>query len=93
MKSELGIMIQSPFEEFEEWIQKIAENRLPELRKGQFIYNMAYTEFPDQVDLLGYCGLDCFHNDMMIHPSIPHGIIKDELIDFINQQQIYGSIF
>ena len=60
MKSELGIMIQSPFEEFEEWIQKIAENRLPELRKGQFIYNMAYTEFPDQVDLLGYCGIDCF---------------------------------
>ena len=84
MKSELGIMIQSPFEEFEEWIQKIAENRLPELRKGQFIYNMAYTEFPDQVDLLGYCGLDCFHNDMMIHPFLMELSKMNSLISLIS---------
>lgn len=86
MKSELGIMIQSPFEEFEEWIQKIAENRLPELRKGQFIYNMAYTEFPDQVDLLGYCGLDCFHNDMMIHPFLMELSKMNSLISLISNR-------
>lgn len=86
MKSELGIMIQSPFEEFEKWIQKIAENRLPELRKGQFIYNMAYTEFPDQVDLLGYCGLDCFHNDMMIHPFLMELSKMNSLISLISNR-------
>ena len=86
MKSELGIMIQSPFEEFEEWIQKIAENRLRELRKGQFIYNMAYTEFPDQVDLLGYCGLDCFHNDMMIHPFLMELSKMNSLISLISNR-------
>ena len=86
MKSELGIMVQSPFEEFEEWIQKIAENRLPELRKGQFIYNMAYTEFPDQVDLLGYCGLDCFHNDMMIHPFLMELSKMNSLISLISNR-------
>lgn len=86
MKSELGIMIQSPFEEFEEWIQKIAENRLPELRKGQFIYNMAYTEFPDQVDLLGYCGIDCFHNDMMIHPFLMELSKMNSLISLISNR-------
>ena len=86
MKSERGIMIQSPFEEFEEWIQKIAENRLPELRKGQFIYNMAYTEFPNQVDLLGYCGLDCFHNDMMIHPFLMELSKMNSLISLISNR-------
>ena len=97
MKSELGIMIQSPFEEFEEWIQKIAENRLPELRKGQFIYNMAYTEFPDQVDLLGYCGIDCFHNDLMIHPFVMEltgpKLWLIRVLRIVHMMQIYGSIF
>lgn len=86
MKSELGIMIQSPFEEFEEWIQKIAENRLPELRKGQFIYNIAYTEFPDQVELLGYCGIDCYHNDMMIHPFLMELSKMNSLISLISNR-------
>ena len=79
-------MILLPFEEFEEWIQKIAENRLRELRKGQFIYNMAYTEFPDQVDLLGYCGLDCFHNDMMIHPFLMELSKMNSLISLISNR-------
>lgn len=86
MKSELRTMILLPFEEFEEWIQKIAENRLRELRKGQFIYNMAYTEFPDQVDLLGYCGLDCFHNDMMIHPFLMELSKMNSLISLISNR-------
>lgn len=86
MNSKLGIMIQSPFEEFEGWIQKIAENRLPELRKGQFIYNMAYTEFPDQVDLLGYCGIDCFHNDLMIHPFLMELSKMNSLISLISNR-------
>ena len=86
MKSVLGIMIQSPFEEFEGWIQKIAENRLPELRKGQFIYNMTYTEFPDQVDLLGYCGIDCFHNDSMIHPFLMELSKMNSLISLISNR-------
>lgn len=86
MNSRLGIMIQSPFEEFEGWIQKIAENRLPELRKGQFIYNMTYTEFPDQVDLLGYCGIDCFHNDSMIHPFLMELSKMNSLISLISNR-------
>ena len=88
MNSKLGIMIQSPFEEFEGWIQKIAENRLPELRKGQFIYNMAYTEFPDQVDLLGYCGIDCFHNDSMIHPFLMELSKMNSLISLISNRVV-----
>ena len=62
MKSELGIMIQSPFEEFEEWIQKIAENRLPELRKCQFIYNLCKDlkdkGLIDGIGMQGYWGID-----------------------------------
>ena len=59
-----------PFEGFEAWVRYIADNRLPELRKGQFIYNLLYISFPEQVELLGYYGIDCFHNDMMIHPFL-----------------------
>ena len=88
METETKRMIQSPFEEFEEWIQKIAENRLRELRKGQFIYNMAYTEFPDQVDLLGYCGIDCFHNDSMIHPFLMELSKMNSLISLISNRVV-----
>lgn len=86
MKSELRTSILLPFEEFDEWVQNIAENRPPELRKGQFIYNIAYTEFPDQVELLGYCGIDCYHNDLMIHPFLMELSKMNSLISLISNR-------
>ena len=88
MNSKLGIMIQSPFEEFEAWVQYIADNRSPELRKGQFIYNLLYISFPEQVDLLGYCGIDCFHNDSMIHPFLMELSKMNSLISLISNSVV-----
>ncbi len=88
MNSKLGIMIQSPFEEFEAWVQYIADNRSPELRKGQFIYNLLYISFPEQVDLLGYCGIDCFHNDSMIHPFLMELSKMNSLISLISNRVV-----
>lgn len=81
-------MIQSPFEEFEAWVQYIADNRSPELRKGQFIYNLLYISFPEQVDLLGYCGIDCFHNDSMIHPFLMELSKMNSLISLISNRVV-----
>ena len=53
MKSELRTMILLPFEEFEAWVQDIADSQSPELRIGQFIYNLLYMSFPEQVELPG----------------------------------------
>lgn len=88
MNSKLGIMIQSPFEEFEAWVQYIADNRSPELRKGQFIYNLLYISFPEQVELLGYCGIDCFHNDSMIHPFLMELSKMNSLISLISNRVV-----
>ena len=81
-------MIQSPFEEFEAWVQYIADNRSPELRKGQFIYNLLYISFPEQVELLGYCGIDCFHNDSMIHPFLMELSKMNSLISLISNRVV-----
>ena len=50
---ELRTMILLPFEEFEAGVQDIADSRSPELRMGQFIYNLLYMSFPEQVELPG----------------------------------------
>jgi len=86
MKSELGDMILKPFKQLEAWIHCIAENRSSELRRGQFIYNMTYTEFPDQVELLRYCGIDCFHNNLMIHPFLMELSKMNSLLSLISNR-------
>ena len=86
MKSKLRTTILLPFEGFEAWVQYIADNRSPELRKGQFIYNLLYISFPEQVELLGYCGIDCFHNDSMIHPFLMELSKMNSLISLISNR-------
>ena len=91
MKSKLRTTILLPFEGFEAWVRYIADNRLPELRKGQFIYNLLYISFPEQVELLGYCGIDCFHNDMMIHPFLMELSKMNSLISLISNRVVEVS--
>ena len=91
MKSKLRTTILLPFEGFEAWVQYIADNRSPELRKGQFIYNLLYISFPEQVELLGYCGIDCFHNDSMIHPFLMELSKMNSLISLISNRVVEVS--
>lgn len=88
MKSELRTMILLPFEEFEAWVQNIAKNRSSELRRGQFIYNLLYLSFPEQVELLGYCGVDCFHNDLMVNPFLKELSKMNSLISSISNRVV-----
>lgn len=60
-------MILLPFEEFETWVQDIADSRSPELRMGQVIYNLLYMSFPEQVELPGIC-LSAIPSPIMADP-------------------------
>ena len=58
METETKRKILQSFEDFEAWARQKATERPEQHREGQFIYNLLYMSFPEQVELLGYCGLD-----------------------------------
>lgn len=88
METETKRKILQSFEDFEAWARRKATERPEQHREGQFIYNLLYISFPEQVDLLGYCGIDCFHNDSMIHPFLMELSKMNSLISLISNRVV-----
>ena len=88
METEAKRKILQSFEDFEAWARLKATERPEQHREGQFIYNLLYISFPEQVELLGYCGIDCFHNDSMIHPFLMELSKMNSLISLISNRVV-----
>ena len=88
METEAKRKILQSFEDFEAWARQKATERPEQHREGQFIYNLLYMSFPEQVELLGYCGIDCFHNDSMIHPFLMELSKMNSLISLISNRVV-----
>ena len=88
METETKRKILQSFEDFEAWARQKATERPEQHREGQFIYNLLYMSFPEQVELLGYCGIDCFHNDSMIHPFLMELSKMNSLISLISNRVV-----
>ena len=88
METEAKRKILQSFEDFEAWVRQKATERPEQHREGQFIYNLLYVSFPEQVELLGYCGIDCFHNDSMIHPFLMELSKMNSLISLISNRVV-----
>ena len=88
METEAKRKILQSFEDFEAWVRQKATERHEQHREGQFIYNLLYVSFPEQVELLGYCGIDCFHNDSMIHPFLMELSKMNSLISLISNRVV-----
>ena len=100
MNSELKNMIRLPYDEFLSWVNKMAEGRSPELRKGQFIYSMMVKEYYDAVLMLEQCGVDCFNDDSVIdtflsnlhHIASRINVISDMIMRTLDEHGINAQI-